>query len=336
MVTLRLIISTSNPLTAARLARDLAALPEVDVRGRAADLSAAYMLAEQHEPHLALVGRDHFLHPDFEGLVSLFRMLGTTAVQIGDTPADGALIAPGMAAPALRERLAGLRAATDSAAPAAIAQGRAPVGSGGAALPGQRWRGDRIILIGASTGGIDALLRILADLPPDGPPVIIVQHTGNAFSGSLIRLFARCTRAQVLPAQNGLRLSPGMVVVGAGCGGHVTLAPGVRPVVLVTPGQPVSGHTPSVDVLFRSALPMAPQVVAALLTGMGRDGARGLLDLRSQGARTLAQDEASSVVYGMPRAAAELGAVERVVPLSRMAVELLQSCRDPVVEGLRK
>lgn len=332
MTKLRLILATHNPLTGSRLARDLEGLSEIDLRGRASDLSAIYTLAERHEPDVALIGRDLCRLPDFEGLRALFRLLGTAMVEVGDTPADGTPLAPGMAPRALRDALLGLRRPAGDAPPPLALHRKAPP----ATQPGQRGRADRIILIGASTGGIDALLRILADLPADGPPAVIVQHTGTAFSDSLIRLFARCAPGRVLAAQNGIRLKPGLIIVGAGCGGHVTLGAGTWPAVLVTPGPPVSGHMPSIDALFHSALPMARQIVAALLTGMGRDGARGLLDLRLHGARTLAQDEASSVVYGMPRAAVELGAAERIVPLSSMAATLLQLCRPPLAEPARR
>ncbi|WP_225030528.1 CheB methylesterase domain-containing protein, partial [Xinfangfangia pollutisoli] len=202
--------------------------------------------------------------------------------------------------------------------------------------PARRFGADRLILIGASTGGIDALLQILAAFPADCPPTAIVQHTGAAFSDSLIRLFARCAAARVVTAESGVALQAGTIMVGAGCRGHLTLRPGKALITEVTPGAPVSGHMPSVDMLFRSALPIAPRVAAALLTGMGRDGAQGLLELRQAGARTLAQDEATSVVYGMPRAAADLGAAERIVPLARVAPELLGLCAEPRMEAARR
>lgn len=336
MPPLRVIIATSSPLATSRLTRDLAALPEVDLRGKTGDLSGVYMLAEQQEPDIALIGRDLLRHPDFEGIVSLFRILGTASVEILAEPAaagsSGAAaegILPGMPGPELLARLRAARARGPARGPAAPPPASIPV-------PATRFRADRVILIGASTGGIDALLQILAAFPADCPPTAIVQHTGAAFSDSLIRLFARCAQARVLPAQGGLALQPGTIIVGAGCRGHLRLRPGAVPQTEVTPGQPVSGHMPSVDALFQSALPLAPRVVAALLTGMGRDGAQGLLDLRQAGARTLAQDQASSVVYGMPRAAAELGAAEQIVPLSRMAAEILGQCIEHRMEAARR
>jgi two-component system chemotaxis response regulator CheB len=340
---LRVIIATTSPLAQSRLARDLATLPEVDLRGRAQDLSGIYMLAEQQEPEIALIGRDLLQHADFEGILSLFGLIGTACIEIlpGATEAGAAPevapgiaqgiaqgVAPGMAPPLL---LAQLRAAHRSAGTQRLPgpQPAAPARAG-------RFRPDSVILIGASTGGIDALLQILSALPPDCPPTAIVQHTGAAFSGSLIRLLGRCTKARILAAAEGIALQPGTIVVGAGCRGHLQLRPGPVLQTQILAGGPVSGHMPSVDMLFRSALPIAPRVVAALLTGMGRDGAQGLLELRRAGARTLAQDQASSVVFGMPRAAAELGAAEQILPLDQIAARLLDLCLERRMEANRR
>jgi two-component system chemotaxis response regulator CheB len=220
---------------------------------------------------------------------------------------------------------------------AAIEQARsvcrtAPAAPPAVAAPGLRLRRDRLVLIGASTGGVDALLSVLSGFPPDCPPTAVVQHTGRNFSESLIRLLDRRCKATVLPARSGLILKPGTICVAAGSEGHLRLSAGESIRCMVTPGPAVSGHMPSVDELFRSALPVASRVVAALLTGMGRDGAAGLLDLRRAGATTLAQDESSSVVYGMPGAAWDMGAVQQRLPLARIGVEILRACAQ-ISEG---
>lgn len=188
---------------------------------------------------------------------------------------------------------------------------------------------DKCLLIGASTGGVDALIAILQAFPEDCPPTAIVQHTGRGFSESLVQLLARRCRPRVLCAEDGLALRTGMVCIAAGTTGHLTLS-GAETALSglscsVRPGPAVSGHLPSIDMLFRSARPFAQRVVAAILTGMGQDGASGLLDLRRAGAVTLGQDQASSVVYGMPKAAWDLGAVQRQLPLNQIARELLSS-----------
>lgn len=331
------LLATASPLTLSRLGRALDRLQGVQLCGQASDLSGAYVRVEQAEPKLVILGPELMRHPDFPGLLAMFRVMGITWMRIAS---DIVPSGPGGEAPALdpalpaAEMLAAIRAALARSAtqPAALPQKtQAPAGQ---PRPGHA-RADRFILIGASTGGIDALLRVLSVFPADCPPTAIVQHTGSAFSGSLIRLLDRCCAAQVLPAQTGVSFQPGTIVVGAGCGGHMRLRPGMPPRVEVAPGEPVSGHVPSVDELFRSALPFAAKVTAALLTGMGRDGAQGMLELRRAGAATIAQDEASSVVYGMPRAAWEIGAAETRLPLDRIGPELLARCAEDRPEGAR-
>ena len=327
------LIATASPLALSRLGRALERLQGVRLCGQASDLSSAYVRVEQAEPKLVIIGPELMRHPDFPGLLAMFRVMGIVWMRIAS---DIVPPGPGGEAPALdpalpaAQMLAAIRTALarPAAQPATLPQkAQAP--------PPGRARADRFILIGASTGGIDALLRVLSVFPADCPPTAIVQHTGSAFSGSLIRLLERCCTARVLPAQAGAPFQPGMVVVGAGCGGHMRLRPGLPPRVEGAPGEPVSGHVPSVDELFRSALPFASKVTAALLTGMGRDGAQGMLELRRAGATTIAQDEASSVVYGMPRAAWEIGAAETRLPLDRIGPELLARCTEDRPEGTR-
>jgi two-component system chemotaxis response regulator CheB len=329
------VLVTSSPIAISRLGRELERLPDIKLCGHAGDLSGAYVLVEQTEPKLVILGPELLRHPDFSGLLAMFRVMGITWMRL---PSDPVPPGPAAAAPVLDTGLTGdhlMQAIT-----AALARPAAPFVPPGlaarpsappAALTGLTSapaRPDRFILIGSSTGGIDALLRVLSVFPADCPPTAIVQHTGQAFSDSLLRLLVRSCAAQVVPAQAGAVLKPGMVVVGAGCGGHLRLQPGTPPRVQVTPGAPVSGHVPSVDEMFRSAVPFAPRVTAALLTGMGRDGAQGMLELRKGGANTIAQDEATSVVYGMPRAAWEIGAAQVRLPLDRIGPELLARCAD--------
>ncbi|MCB5410260.1 CheB methylesterase domain-containing protein [Pseudogemmobacter faecipullorum] len=326
----KVVLATSRAITAARLSRRISALPDYLVCGQAADLSAAYILAESCEPHLLLIGAELTRQADFDGLLALLRVIGIAWKTIPDRIADpeGRFTFPEEG-----DTASLLSWLSDLPAPQSTPPPPAPSAPAQAATPG--FLPDRIILIGASTGGIDALLTILASFPPDCPPTVIVQHTGAAFSDSLIRLFARCAAARVVAATAGLALRPGMIMVGAGCAGHLRLDPSRPWRSDLSPGAPVSGHLPSIDVLFRSAVPFGASVSAALLTGMGRDGARGLLDLRQAGATTFAQDEASSTVYGMPRAAAELGAACETLPLSRIAAALLASCHNKPVSLVR-
>lgn len=186
------------------------------------------------------------------------------------------------------------------------------------------WDG-RTVLIGASTGGVDALERVLGALPANGPPVLITQHMPESFLASFAdRLRPLCAMGVGL-AQPGAPVVQGQIRLAPGDPRHLVLEgrPG-RFRCALADGDKVSGHRPSVDMLFQSALPHAAHVVPVLLTGMGRDGAEGMVALRAAGAYSIAQDEATCVVYGMPRVAAELGGVREVRPIDAIAGAILR------------
>ncbi len=184
----------------------------------------------------------------------------------------------------------------------------------------------QIVVVGASTGGVEALRTILPRLPAGLPPIAVVQHISAYFSRVVAERLDAICGYDVREAEEGMELRRGLCVI----------APGDRHLAVVWQGDayrvrlletpPVHHCRPAVDVLFRSAAEAAgPRAVAALLTGMGSDGAVGMQAIRKAGGRTIAQDEASSVVFGMPRAAIELGAAEQVVPLQRMAEAIVQA-----------
>jgi len=183
---------------------------------------------------------------------------------------------------------------------------------------------DRVIALGASTGGTEAIREVLCALPPDAPGVVIAQHIPAAFSGPFARRVDKLAAITVKEAEHGETVLPGHAYVAPG-GRHLrVMRSGGRYVLHLGDDDPVNHHRPSVDVLFASLADSAgPNAVAALLTGMGADGARGLLALREAGARTFAQDQATSVVWGMPGEAMRLGAAERAVPLPELAKVLL-------------
>ena len=178
---------------------------------------------------------------------------------------------------------------------------------------------DKIVAIGSSTGGVEALLTMIERLPANCAPTVITQHMPASFTKSFAERLNRASAATVSEACDGDPLVPGRVYVAPGGDFHLEVE-GTRHLrCKVTRGDPVSGHCPSVDVLFNSVARCAKdRSVGVILTGMGRDGANGLLAIRQAGGRTLGQDEATCVVYGMPRAAHELGAVERQLPLERL------------------
>lgn len=183
----------------------------------------------------------------------------------------------------------------------------------------------RLIAIGASTGGTDALSQLLSSLPSDSPPVVVVQHMPAAFTGKFaLRLDAAC-RIRVREAKDGDKLEQGVALIAPG-GRHLRVVAENGALVARLRDEPASAlHRPSVDVLFESVASAAgKRAIGVILTGMGADGARGLLEMRRAGARTFAQDEATCVVFGMPKEAIARGAVERALPLNGISSAVIQ------------
>lgn len=187
---------------------------------------------------------------------------------------------------------------------------------------------DWMIAIGASTGGVQALTSVLTAMPAQTPPIVIVQHMPEGFTQSFATRLDQTCALTVREAEHGDVLENGVVLIAPGGGRHMQILPqGQRFVVDLIEGPEVCFSRPAVDVLFKSVAAHAKgRVSAAILTGMGRDGAEGQLAIRMSGGRTVAQDEASCVVFGMPHAAAMIGAPEELVPLSEMPSWLLNSC----------
>jgi two-component system chemotaxis response regulator CheB len=193
-------------------------------------------------------------------------------------------------------------------------------GSGAAAY----WLTHQIIAIGASTGGTEAIREVLMALPATTPGIVIVQHMPPGFTASFAQRLNSLCALRVTEAKDGDRVLPGHVLIAPGNLHTSLVRSGTEYFVRVASGPPVNHHRPSVDVLFDSCAEQAGKnVIAAILTGMGDDGARGLRRLRDAGARTIAQDEATCVVFGMPHEAVVRGGVEFVMPLPRIAGELL-------------
>jgi two-component system chemotaxis response regulator CheB len=182
-----------------------------------------------------------------------------------------------------------------------------------------------IVAIGASTGGVEALMMLVQALPANCAPTVITQHMPATFTHSFAERMNRACAAEVREATDGAPLAPGRVYLAPGGENHLRIA-GKGPFhCRVSPGDLVNGHRPSVDVLFASVAQVAHgRSVGAILTGMGRDGAKGLAEMRQAGARTLGQNDATSVVYGMPKAAFELGAVERQLPIEQIGPAIVQ------------
>jgi two-component system, chemotaxis family, protein-glutamate methylesterase/glutaminase len=184
---------------------------------------------------------------------------------------------------------------------------------------------DKLIVIGASTGGTSAILAFLEKMPPDCPGIVIVQHMPELFTRSFAERLNSLCRIQVKEGTNGESVAVGKAIIAPGNKHIMIKKSGARYVVEVSEGPLVNRHRPSVDVLFRSAAKYAGQnALGIILTGMGDDGARGLLEMKQAGSYTIAQDEASCIVYGMPKSAVNLNAASIVLPLDKISGHVCQ------------
>ena len=185
--------------------------------------------------------------------------------------------------------------------------------------------GRKIVAIGSSTGGVEALIAVLQKFPANCPPTVITQHMPPTFTKSFADRLNRLCAPMVQEATDGARLEIGKIYLAPGGERHLQVVNAHAPCCRLIERDPVNGHRPSVDVLFDSVAELAGRnAVGVILTGMGRDGAAGLLKMRHAGARTLGQNEKTCVVYGMPRVAHELGAVELQLPLNAIGEEILK------------
>lgn len=189
----------------------------------------------------------------------------------------------------------------------------------------------KVIAIGASTGGTEALKEVLTRMPPNCPGIVIVQHMPASFTGPFASRLDTLCSIDVKEAVNGDSISIGQALIAPGDRHMVLRRSGARYYVELGGGEKVSGHKPSVDVLFNSVAKNAgANAVGIILTGMGADGAKGMLHMHQCGAKTVAQDEKSCIVFGMPKVAIDLGGVDRIVPLEHIPATALQLISDMV------
>jgi len=186
----------------------------------------------------------------------------------------------------------------------------------------------RIIAVGSSTGGTEAIKELLMSVPDNCPPILITQHIPKVFSASFAERLDRTLAMEVFEAQEGMLIRPGCVYIAPG-DYHLTVQKfGAKMVCHIIQTEKVNRHRPAVDVMFDSVLQaFGSKVVAVMLTGMGSDGAQGMLKLKQAGAITYAQDEATSVVWGMPKAAYNIGAVDEVLPLHLISEKMLTAAQ---------
>jgi two-component system chemotaxis response regulator CheB len=326
--------ATMRGLISAALRRD----PGIEVVGAAADPLEAREAIKRLNPDVITLDVEM---PNMNGLeflekimrlrpmpvvmVSTLTQAGAdvtvAALEIGAVDAVGKPMDGAPAALAFAELAAKVKAAAGSRV---RARGDAPAAAPRTAED-YRPDPDHILAVGASTGGVEALLTILAGFPENCPATVVTQHMPATFTHSFAARLDKICAPRITEAEDGAPLQPGHIYIAPGGEAHLEVA-GVTPRCRLVRSDPVNGHRPSVDVLFESVARARRPMTGVILTGMGRDGARGLLAMRQAGARTLGQDEASSVVYGMPRAAFELGAVERQLPLHRLHPAILDLC----------
>lgn len=195
---------------------------------------------------------------------------------------------------------------------------------------------DRLVAVGASTGGVEALKELIGALPADAPAMVVTQHMPGHFTASFARRLNAQSAVAVSEAADGMRILPGHVYIAPGDHHLQVVRNGSALTCRLDDGPLVSGHRPSVDVLFHSVADAAGlNAIGVILTGMGKDGAEGLLKMKEAGAVTFGQDESTCVVYGMPKAAKALGGVQSEMPLSQIAGHIIECCQHPA-EGLSR
>ena len=334
----RVLIVDDQPSIRALIRNHLENDPSIEVVGEAGDPSQARSAIKQFNPDVVTLDVEMPAMDGLEFLEKIMRLRPTPVVMVSSLTragADATLLALQLGAidcvckptpdnPHSLRRLPSIVRMASRANLRSRSLGAVP-----RMVTPARYSGNNrvsLIAIGASTGGVEALTDILQKFPPNGPPTVIVQHMPAMFTSSFAARLNRGCAATVIEAEHGMPIERGCVYVAPGGQRHleVEIRDGGLKCRLVA-HEPVCGHRPSVDALFYSvAKTVGTHAVGVLLTGMGRDGAAGLLEMRRAGAYTIGQDAASCVVYGMPKAAAGLGAVTTVAPLSRISNEIFE------------
>jgi two-component system chemotaxis response regulator CheB len=339
---IRVLVVDDSAMVRQILSQELAADPEIEVVGQAPDPYVARDMVVQLEPDVITLDIEM---PRMDGLTFLRKLMHYHPVPVvvvsSLTPASsrlaidcleagavevickpGAAYTVGDMAEDLTEKLkAAAHASVRRIMPPSRAKAPPPP-----PLPALRRTTNQVIAIGASTGGTVAIDTILRTLPPDAPGSVITQHMPESFMASFAERLSSVSRLDVREAIDGDTVSMGVALLAPGNRHLVLRRSGSRYYVNVKDGPLIRNQRPSIDVMLRSVARAAgSNAVGVLLTGMGDDGARGLLEMRQAGARTIAHDEATCVVYGMPKAAVELDAADEVVPLAEIAERIVLS-----------
>ncbi len=345
-MTIRALIVDDSASIRAVLARILSADPEIEVVGLAPEPHTAREMIKALEPDVITLDVEM---PGMDGLSFLERIMRLRpmpVVMCSTLTARGAdvtiealrlgavdyITKPSGNAQDLARDAALLRSKVKAAARSSVRACTTPRTT--AAASAANVRDDAIIAIGASTGGVEALFSLLPALPADCPPVVIVQHMPGAFTASFAQRLNGVCRIEVREATHGTPLRRGVAYIAPGGGQHMEVVGTARSgSIRLREGDTVSGHRPSVDVLFQSVTRLGPAVVGVLLTGMGADGAEGMLAMRQAGAATFGQSQDSCVIYGMPRAAMLLGGVGRELGLAALPDAILKACAQPITRN---
>lgn len=336
-MTVRVLVVDDSPTMRAILMSRLSNEPDISVIGTAANAAEARELIKQLDPDVVTLDIEMPGMNGLDFLEKLMQLRPTPVIVVsGSTEAGNRVTARALALGAVHcyakcDRSGGLPLNDNGRLADLIreaAQVRFGKRSATPTIPATKSSIDaskaKVIAIGSSTGGVEALQVLLRNFGPDCPPTLVVQHIHARFAPAIAQTLDQVSRAKVQLAEPDLPLRSG----------HIYLAPGDQHLLLggtnqlhtkLRSGELISGHRPSVDALFHSVAKVAgANAVGVLLTGMGADGAKGLLAMARAGAPTIAQDEASCTVFGMPRAAIELGAAQAVLPLQRIAAQLLR------------
>jgi len=341
MSKIRVLIVDDSPTMRVLISNVLRNDPEIEVVGTAGDPLEAREAIKALDPDVITLDIEMPKMNGIEFLEKIMRLRPMPVIMVSTLTQDGAeatLDALALGAfdcvgkPSIGQASRGFSELVDKVKAAAVSRVR-PLGDRPAAQKPEAGfhPGDRIAAIGSSTGGVEALMTLIGTFPDNCPPTVITQHMPASFTKSFADRLDRSCAPRVCEASDGALLAVGQVYVAPGGDRHLEVVRAGRGFACrLKAAELVNGHRPSVDVLFDSvAVAAGAASIGVILTGMGKDGARGLLAMRNAGARTLGQDEASSVVYGMPKAAFELGAVERQAPIQRLGPAMLELCAKP-------
>ncbi len=326
----RVLIVDDSPTIRGIITRVLSADPEIEVVGTAGDPLEAREAIKTLSPDVITLDVEMPKMTGIEFLEKIMRLRPMPVIMVSTlTQAGAAISIEALELGAFdcvgKPAFEGLPEKVKAAARARVR----PLGERGRVAERKRdYRpSNKLLAIGSSTGGVEALLTVLAAFPENCPPTLITQHMPPTFTASFAARLDRVCAPKVAEASDGAPILPGHIYLAPGGAAHLEVVGGVQPRCKLREGETVSGHRPSVDVLFTSVAEIyGRRSVGVILTGMGRDGAQGLKLMRDAGASTIGQDESSCVVYGMPRVAFEAGAVERQVSLSAICAAVLDLC----------